>query len=204
MRILVVLMFSVLTVVAASLPKAVDVAMRDEMKRQELVGLAVGVIVDGRVVYTQGYGWADREMKVPVTRKTMYRWASISKSLTALAAMQLWEREQLDLVADVRKLVPEFPAKAAPISIRHLLCHQGGIVHYTNGPVVVTLRRYEQPNPFESVLLALDTFKNSPVVNAPGEKYAYTTHGFILLSAAVERRVMAGAIAPSNGEWWVE
>jgi len=172
---------------AATLPKAVDAAMRDEMKRQELVGLAVGVIVDGRVAYTQGYGWADREKKVPVTRKTMFRWASISKSLTAVAAMQLWERKQLELTTDVRRLVPEFPAKAAPITLRHLLCHQGGIVHYMNGPVVVTVRRYEQPNPFENVLLALDTFKQSPVVNAPGEKFAYTTHGYILLSAAVER-----------------
>jgi len=172
---------------AATLPNAVDAAMRDEMKRQELVGLAVGVIANGRVVYTQSYGWADREKKVPVTRKTMFRWASISKSLTALAAMQLWEKERLNLAADVRQLVPEFPAKAAPISARHLLCHQGGIVHYTNGKVVVTRRSYEDANPFENVVLALDTFKESPVVNAPGEKFAYTTHGYILLSAAVER-----------------
>ena len=172
---------------ATTFLKAVDAAMRDEMKRQDLVGLAVGVIVDGRVAYTQGYGWADREKQVPVTRETMFRWASISKSLTAVAAMQLWERKQLDLKTDVRQLVPEFPSKAAPITLRNLLCHQGGIVHYTNGKVVVTVRPYERPNPFENVLLALDTFKHSPVVNAPAEKFAYTTHGYILLSAAVER-----------------
>ena len=172
---------------ATTFLKAVDAAMRDEMKRQDLVGLAVGVIVDGRVAYTQGYGWADREKQVQVTRETMFRWASISKSLTAVAAMQLWERKQLDLKTDVRQLVPEFPSKAAPITLRNLLCHQGGIVHYTNGKVVVTVRPYERPNPFENVLLALDTFKHSPVVNAPAEKFAYTTHGYILLSAAVER-----------------
>ena len=187
MRILAAYLFCLLAAEAGDLPKAVDAAMWDEMKRQELVGLAVGVIMDGRVVYTQGYGWADREKQVPVTRATMFRWASISKSLTAVAAMQLWERKQLELTTDVRRLVPEFPAKAAPITLRHLLCHQGGIVHYTNGKVVVTVRRYEQPNPFENVLMALDTFKHSPVVNAPGEKFAYTTHGYILLSAAVER-----------------
>ena len=187
MRILAAYLVCLLAVEAADLPKAVDAAMWDEMKRQELVGRAVGVIVDGRVVYTQGYGWADREKQVPVTRATMFRWASISKSLTAVAAMQLWERKQLELTTDVRRLVPEFPAKVAQITLRHLLCHQGGIVHYTNGKVVVTVRRYEQPNPFENVLMALDTFKHSPVVNAPGEKFAYTTHGYILLSAAVER-----------------
>ncbi len=176
-----------LHVSAASLTVAVDTAMRDEMKQQELVGLAVGVIQNGRVEYLKGYGWADREKQTPVTRQTLFRWASISKSLTGVTAMQLWERGQLELGADVRRYVPEFPAKPAPISVRHLLCHQGGIVHYSNGPVVVTVRGYKQANPFESVVLALDTFKRSPVVNAPGEKYAYTTHGFILLSAAVER-----------------
>ena len=101
--------------------------------------------------------------------------------------MQLWEKGQLKLDGDVRQYVPEFPDKAQRITPRQLLSHQGGIVHYSNGPVVVTLRQYDQPNPFESVLLAVDTFKESPLVNLPGQKYAYTTHGFILLSAAVER-----------------
>ncbi len=164
-----------------------DEAARAEMGRQQIVGLAVGVIQEGRISYLKGYGWSDREKRIPVSRKTMFRWASISKSLTALAAMQLWEKGQLKLDGDVRQYVPEFPDKAQRITPRQLLSHQGGIVHYSNGPVVVTLRQYDQPNPFESVLLAVDTFKESPLVNLPGQKYAYTTHGFILLSAALER-----------------
>ncbi|MEM7457220.1 MAG: serine hydrolase domain-containing protein, partial [Planctomycetota bacterium] len=63
----------------------------------------------------------------------------------------------------------------------------GGIVHYRNGRVIRTEREYETDNPFESVILALDTFKESPLVSVPGESYNYTTHGFILLSAVVER-----------------
>ena len=172
---------------AASLSQRIDEAAKSEMERQQIVGLAVGIIQGGRISYLKGYGWADRENRVPVTRKTMFRWASISKSLTALSAMQLWEKDQLKLDGDVRQYVPEFPDKSQHITPRQLLSHQGGIVHYSNGPVVVTLRQYDQPNPFENVLFALDTFKASPLVNAPGEKYAYTTHGFILLSAAVER-----------------
>ena len=171
----------------AELAQRMDEAARAEMGRQEIVGLAVGVIQEGRISYLKGYGWSDREKRIPVSRKTMFRWASISKSLTALVAMQLWEKGQLKLDGDVRQYVPEFPDKAQRITPRQLLSHQGGIVHYSNGPVVVTLRQYDQPNPFESVLLAVDTFKESPLVNLPGQKYAYTTHGFILLSAAVER-----------------
>ncbi len=171
----------------AELAQRMDEAARAEMGRQQIVGLAVGVIQEGRISYLKGYGWSDREKRIPVSRKTMFRWASISKSLTALVAMQLWEKGQLKLDGDVRQYVPEFPDKAQRITPRQLLSHQGGIVHYSNGPVVVTLRQYDQPNPFESVLLAVDTFKESPLVNLPGQKYAYTTHGFILLSAAVER-----------------
>jgi len=87
----------------------------------------------------------------------------------------------------VRDYVPEFPEHNATIRIRHLLSHQGGIVHYTNGPVIATPREYPHAHPFENVIWSLDDFKASPLVNAPGEKYSYTTRGFMLLSAAVER-----------------
>ncbi|MEO1279000.1 MAG: serine hydrolase domain-containing protein, partial [Planctomycetota bacterium] len=167
--------------------EAVDEAVRAEMARQELVGVAVGVIREGRVMYTAGYGLADRENKVPVTTETMFRWASVSKPVTAIAAMQLVESGKLDLQRDVREYVPEFPDKGAPITMEQLLSHLGGIVHYRNGPVVRTQREYDEPNPYRSVILALDRFAESPLVNQPGERYSYSTHGFILASAVVER-----------------
>ncbi len=149
------------------LSSAVDRAAKAEMDRQKLVGLAVGVVVDGKVAYLQGYGLADREAKAAVDPKgTQFRWASCSKPVTA---------------------VPDFPDKGTTITARQLLCHQAGIVHYSNGKVVRTERKYDTPHPFESVVVALDTFKESPLVAKPGEKYAYTTHGYILLSAVVER-----------------
>jgi len=172
---------------ASPLAKHVDHAMRDEMAGQELVGLAVGIIQDGQIAYLKGYGLADREQRVPVTRQTMFRWASISKSITAVAAMQLWERGELDFEREARRYVPEFPDKGATIRVRHLLCHQGGIVHYTNGKVIRIKRDYPVAHPFENVIYALDTFRESPLVNEPGEKYSYTSHGYILLSAVVER-----------------
>lgn len=167
---------------------AVDAAVRKEMAKQKAVGVAIGVVQNGRVVYLKGYGFEDREKRIPVTSKTRFRWASISKTLTAIVAMQLVERGRLDLSADVRKYVPEFPAKGkVRITPRDLLCHQGGIVHYTNGKVIRTKRRYKTRHPFADVVVALDTFKESPLVNPPGEKFSYTTHGYILLSAVVQR-----------------
>ena len=167
--------------------EAVDVAMTAEMTKQRAVGLALGIIRDGKIAYIRGYGFEDRESQVHVTSKTMFRWASISKTLTAVAAMQLVEQNRLNLDANVRQYVDEFPIKDAVITARQLLCHQGGIVHYFNGKVVQTQREYSVPHPFENVIVALDRFKDSPLIAQPGEGYSYTTHGYILLSAVVQR-----------------
>lgn len=166
----------------------VDARIQSEIKEREIVGLAAVVIDDGKIAWTKGYGFADREKQVPVDPAvTQFRWASISKSVTAVAALQLSEKGRLDLDADVRTYVPEFPDKGTKITARDLLRHQGGIVHYRNGPVVRTERSYSTAHPFADVVVALDMFKDSPLVSTPGTRYSYTTHGYILLSAVVQR-----------------
>jgi CubicO group peptidase (beta-lactamase class C family) len=173
---------------APPLAEVVDRAATAELDRQKLVGLAVGVIVDGDIRYLKGYGRADREAGIDVNpNETLFRWASCSKPVTAIAALQLAEAGRLDLDADVRRYVPEFPDKGVTITSRQLLCHQGGIVHYLTGKVVRTQKTYDVEHPFTDVICALDTFKDSPLVCQPGEKYSYTTHGYILLSAVVQR-----------------
>jgi len=162
-------------------------ALQAEFEAQGLVGLAVAVVRDGRVVDELHFGLADRDKTIPVDARTMFRWASISKPLTAIAAMQLVDAGKLDLDEDVRKWVPEFPEKPWRITSRQLLTHQGGIVHYTNGKVVRTQRQYDVEHPFNDVVLALDMFKESPLVAEPGTKHSYTTHGYMLLGAVVER-----------------
>ena len=162
-------------------------AVKSTVARQQVVGVAVGVIRAGRVVYLEGFGYEDREKQIPESSQTRFRWASISKTLTAVATLQLWEKKRLKLSDTVRHYVPELPDKGVPLSIRDLLCHQGGIVHYSNGRVIRTTRTYPIPHPFAEVINALDLFKESPLVCLPGEKPSYTTHGYILLSSVVQR-----------------
>src|SRR5262245_7703595 len=100
----------------------VDEAVLGEMRKQHLVGVAVGLLHDGEIVYLKGYGLADREKRVPVDVETIFNWASNSKPLAAVAAMQLVEQGKLDLDADVRTYVPEFPAHETKITTRELLC----------------------------------------------------------------------------------
>lgn len=166
---------------------AVRAAADRAVEQQDLVGLAVGVVLGGEVAFTEFFGWEDREAEVPVSAETRFRWASISKPVTAVAALQLARAGKLELDRDVRDYVPEFPDKGQPITSRQLLGHLGGVVHYSNGEVVRTNREYLVEHPFADVVLALDTFKASSLVAAPGTSYAYTTHGYILLSAVVQR-----------------
>ena len=164
----------------------VDKIVWEEMKAQEIVGMAVGLIQGGEIVYLQGYGWADRENFTAVTRSTTFRWASISKTVTAVAALQLAEAGILDLDKDIREYVPEFPDKGEVITARQILCHTGGITHYSDN-IIRTVRSYELDHPYEDVVLALDNFKETPLIGKPGERYSYSTHAFILLSAAVQK-----------------
>lgn len=173
-----------------ALAERVDAKVRGEIKRQEVVGMAVVVIDGGKIAWSKGYGFEDREKQVAVDPAvTQFRWASICKSVTAIAALQLVEKGELDLDADVRKYVPEFPEKGVKITARELLCHQGGIPHTgTNGGKIVrTERTYVEPHPFADVVTALDMFKDSPLVDVPGTKYFYSTPGYVLLSAVVQR-----------------
>jgi CubicO group peptidase (beta-lactamase class C family) len=166
---------------------AVDDAIQAEMTRQQVVGVAVGIIRDGQVVYLKGYGQADREQRTPVTTETVFNWASNSKPLAAVAAMQLVDKQWLDLEADVRKYVPEFPSQDIGITSRHLLAHQSGIPHYGNGLVIPTIRGDSTDKPFMDPVLALDRFNRSPLLFKPGEKASYSSYAYILLSAVVQR-----------------
>lgn len=162
----------------------VDAAVQKEMERQGLVGVAIGVLQKGEVVYLKGYGLSDREKKTPVTTASVFNWASNSKPLAAVAAMQLVEKKLLDLDTDVRRYVPEFPAKEHPITMRHLLSHQSGIQHY--GKVIPTIRTYNSKYAHLDPVLALDVFNRTPLSYKPGEKVVYSSYAHVLASATIQ------------------
>jgi serine beta-lactamase-like protein LACTB, mitochondrial len=142
-------------------------------------GLALAVAVDGKIVYSESFGYADLEERVPVWPTTKFRIGSISKPLTATALMQLVEAGKLDLDTPVQKYVPSFPDKGAPITVRMLAGHLGGIRHY-HGDEMNIQRHYD------NVLEGLKIFENDPLVSPPGTKFNYSSYGFNLLSAVIE------------------
>jgi CubicO group peptidase (beta-lactamase class C family) len=158
----------------------VDSVVQPLMAGARVPGLAVAVAVDGVVRWERAYGYADLEQCVPVTRFTMFRLASVSKPVTAIAALQLAEQRKLDLDAPIQRLVPEFPETPTPITVRQLLAHTSGIRHY-RGDEAMSTRQYA------SLASALAIFAGDSLVHPPGTAYAYSTYGYTLLGLAVER-----------------
>lgn len=166
---------------------AVEPAVSAGFLDQELIGIAAAVVIGDEIIEVT-LGLEDREAKVPISGATLFRWASISKPLTSIAAMQLVEAGKLDLDVGVRTHVPEFPEQRWPITSRQLMQHRGGIVHYRNGKVVPMKGvDYESDHPYADTVTALDLFKNSPLIAEPGTRHAYSTHGYMLLGAVVQR-----------------
>lgn len=182
-------------VAAAAQPKplskstvaAVDEAVDAERQRQQVVGVAVGVIRHGEVVFTKGYGFADWENQVPVTTQTVFNWASNCKPLAAVAAMQLVQKKKLDLDLDVRKYVPEFSPNGPAITVRQLLCHQSGLPHWKNGRVVPSPDLDADALASIDPLMSIRRFSESPLLFEPGARESYSSYGYILLSAVIER-----------------
>lgn len=109
--------------------------LKQTMLERGIPGAVVAVAKDGKIVWSQGFGYADVENGVLCTPDTVMRIASISKPLTAVALLQLWQKGKLDLDAPVQTYVPDFPHKTfenkpVEITTKQLLSHLAGIRHY--------------------------------------------------------------------------
>jgi serine beta-lactamase-like protein LACTB, mitochondrial len=159
-----------------------EVRRRAQAAREKIgaPGLVLGVAQGDRQVFAEGYGRADVENDVACAPDTVFRIASISKPVAAVAILQLSERGRLGLDDPVRKYVPAFPAKGdAVITVRHVLTHTSGIRHYAPGEM-------DSRVPYRSVTDALAVFKDDPLLFAPGTRYFYSSHAYNLLAAVVE------------------
>lgn len=147
-------------------------------------GISVAVVEDAQPVWSAGFGMADLENFVPVTPQTLFRLGSISKPLTAVAALELWERGKLDLDAPVQRYCPRFPQTDAPITTRQVLGHLGGIRHYrTDSADAETGNTKHFDDPIQA---GLDFFKNDALVAKPGTHFHYSTQGYTLVGCVIE------------------
>ena len=200
-------LFISLSIYSQSISTAdIDKIVYEEMIRQELPGLAVGVYQVGRINYTKGYGYQDLNRTKQITNTTPMRWASISKPLTAASALMLQEFGKININDKVDKHYKHWLSKVgsravsdktrkATITIKHLLQHRSGINHYTRG---VADRANQYSNKSRSTYKTdWDKFNANSSVNIfreanldfePGDDYLYTTYGYNLLGAVVDKK----------------
>ncbi len=162
---------------AAAIEESRSVAQ--EIQQRGIPGMAVGVAVEGEIVWAEGFGRADLEHNVPATAATRFRIGSISKPLTAAALALLVEEGKLDVDAPVQQYVAGFPVKEKPISTRMLAGHLAGIRHYKGD-------EFLNAKACASVGEGLAIFAPDPLLHPPLTKYAYSSYGWNLISAVLE------------------
>lgn len=170
------------------------------LQRHPAVGLALGVIHDGRLAFVRSHGVADIGSARAITQDTVFRIGSITKTMTAIAVMQLWESGLVDLDAPVDRylrafrLVPRHRHFGQP-SLRQLLTHTSGIPDVRH---LADLRHLgwgawdARPPilsvPFGELLPSLATYYGDglAIVVEPGSAFAYSNHAFATVGRVVE------------------
>ena len=90
-------------------------------------GIAVGVISDGKMIFTKGYGLANLEHKIPITTETRFPIGDIAKEFTVYALLLLEQRGHLSLQDDIRKYLPVLPDLGKRVAIKDLIYHRSGM-----------------------------------------------------------------------------
>lgn len=149
--------------------------------RPNIPGAAVLVMKQGKVLYSHGYGAAELTHFEPVSEKTNFRLASLTKQFTATAVLQLVHRGLLSFDTSLCTLIPEFPAYGSQITIRHLLSHTSGLLDYES--LIPSNSNHQLTD--DDVLDMLT--KEDGLYFNPGSQYRYSNGGYVLLGLIVER-----------------
>ncbi len=154
-------------------------------------GCAVGIVRDGALVHTAGYGFADIERGEAIDADTVFNIASTSKQFTAFALLLLAREGRVILDASVRKYVPELPAYADAVTLRQLMHHTGGLRSYIE---LLSLggRSFAERTTREDALSAVVRQRGAD--DRPGHAFAYSNTGYFLMSVIIER-VSGGTLA---------
>jgi len=176
-----------------------DDLMTDFIRKYHLPGGALAVARDGRIVYARGFGYADRDKKEPVEPDALFRIASVTKPLTAVAVLQLVERGKLSLddkVLDVLELKAprgpkaKFDDRWKKVTILHLLQHRGGWDREKSfdpmfrSPAICEELKVGPPADPDAIIRYV---LRRPLDFEPGERFAYSNFGYCLLGRVIEK-----------------
>ena len=178
---------------------AYDAAIRSVMQKWAIPGAAVAITDQGRLVYARGFGFADREAGLAVQPSSMFRMASISKTLTGMTILRLIQEGKLSLEAKALDLIPNITPvpgvtidpRMRQITVRQLLQHTGGwakeipddaVLQFTSAAKALNVDR-TTITPEQMVRYAISQTLDFD----PGTKYYYSQAGYLVLGRIIER-----------------
>lgn len=179
--------------------EAFDPAMEGFMAARKVPGGALAVVKNRRLVYARGYGWADRDKNIPVKAASLFRIASISKPITAVAVLKLAEERKLDLEARAFEIVRPPPvlepgrapdARLRQITIRQLLHHTAGWDRAATYDPMFRPRLIAEKvgAPFPAGTQTVIRYMlGQPLDFDPGSRYAYSNFGYCVLGRVIEQ-----------------
>ncbi|MEL7312910.1 MAG: serine hydrolase domain-containing protein [Pseudomonadota bacterium] len=164
--------------------------IEERMAHYRVPGVSVAVILDGKIAWAKAFGYADAAEQIPVTGETLFQAASISKPVTALAALQLVDAGLIDLDTPVNEYLTRWQipsnvfTQEVPVTLRHLLSHTGGLtVHgfpgYPEGdPLPTAIEVLNGASPANTNAVVVDQF--------PGLVHRYSGGGYTIAQVMLE------------------
>lgn len=161
---------------------AVLTLVQERMAKEQIPGLQIAVVQDGRIVLNEALGLANLEHGIKVTPESRFSINSATKSITGVAAMQLVEAGRLELDAPISRYLADLPAAWAAIPVRHLLSHQSGLPEIIDGQGVIGASEAE----------AWAAVRAKPVEAADGARFAYNQTNYALLGRIISQQAGMG------------
>jgi len=159
--------------------------IENSMAQSNVTGLSIALVDGQNVVWSRGFGYADKEANVPAAADTIYEIGSLSKTFAATAIMRLVEEGRMDIDQPLTTYLPGFSInqrfpQSGPITIRAILTHHSGI------PGDLFNGAFTEGQPFDYDTWLLDILKNEYTAAPVGSVLAYSNSAIALLRPVIE------------------
>jgi CubicO group peptidase (beta-lactamase class C family) len=157
---------------------AIDSVISREMANQHIPGLGLGIVHQGRLILSKGYGLANIELQVPVSEATVFKIGSVSKQFIATGVMLLVQDGKIKLDDPISRYVPNTPASWSEITVRHFLTHTSGVIR--EGPA------FDPFKPEADSVVIASAF-DKPLEFPTGTKWQYCNVCYFTLADVIRR-----------------
>ncbi len=148
------------------------------MELNKVPGMQIAVSIKGNIVFSDGFGYSNIELDLPVHTKSTFKIASVSKPIAAVLAARLFQNSIIDIDKPVNELI-KF-TNNEDFTLRQLFCHAAGIRHYEAKDTAATKFHNDIQN-------GLNIIRNDTLLYKPGLKFSYSSYGYNIAGAYIEK-----------------